>query len=134
MGHDDHIKTVQSIYEAFGRGDVDAILDQLTDDIDWAVEPAGSAPWNGLRRGKPEVAAFFRALAENVIVTEFMPLAFAANDTDVMAVIRYAVAVPATGKSGSMDLHHWWRFRDDKICFMRGTEDAALTAQLRSVH
>jgi hypothetical protein len=27
-----------------------------------------------------------------------------------------------------MDIHHWWRFRDDRICFYRGTEDTAATA------
>ena len=129
---DTKIQTIQGIYEAFGRGDVDAILDQVTDDVDWAVEPEGSAPWNGLRRGKGEVANFFKAIGENVEVTEFTPLAFASNETDVMVVIRYGVQVPATGKSGSMDLHHWWRFRDDKVHFVRGTEDTALTANLLS--
>ena len=130
MGADENVKTVQAVYEAFGRGDVGAILDKLTDDVDWAVEPTGAAPWNGLRRGKSEVAAFFKAIADNSEVTEFTPLAFAWNDTEVMTVVRYGARLPATGKSGSMDLHHWWRFRGDKVCFVRGTEDTALVANL----
>ena len=129
---DTKIQTIQGIYEAFGRGDVDAILDNVTDDVDWAVEPEGSAPWNWVRRGKGEVANFFKAIGENVEVTEFTPLAFASNETDVMVVIRYGVRVPATEKSGAMDLHHWWRFRDDKIYFVRGTEDTVLTTNLLS--
>ena len=36
---------------------------------------------------------------------------------------------PATGKSLTMDIHHWFRFRDGKIYFYRGTEDTAATAQ-----
>jgi hypothetical protein len=28
-----------------------------------------------------------------------------------------------------MDIHHWFRFRDGKICFYRGTEDSARTAE-----
>jgi ketosteroid isomerase-like protein len=47
-----------------------------------------------------------------------------------MVVIRYAERSRATGKSGDMDLHHWWRFRDGKIWFVRGTEDTLLTSQL----
>jgi len=35
-----------------------------------------------------------------------------------------------TGKSGAMNLHHWWRFRDGRICWYRGSEDTALTAEL----
>lgn len=130
MGAEEHVKTIQLVYEAFGRGDVQAILDHLTDDVDWAVEPEGSAPWNGLRRGKVEVVAFFRALGETVEVTDFTPLAFASNDTDVMVVIRYAVRARATGKSAAMDLHHWFRFAGDKISFVRGTEDTAKTNEM----
>jgi hypothetical protein len=29
-----------------------------------------------------------------------------------------------------MDIHHWWRFRDGKSCFYRGTEDTAQTQEL----
>jgi ketosteroid isomerase-like protein len=128
---DTKIETVQGIYEAFGTGDVAAILDVLTDDVDFGSEPDSTiAPWHGRRRNKAEVTAFFQAIADNVEVTEFTPLAFTSNETDVMAVIRFGVRVPATGKSGTMDLHHWWRFDGDKVCFYRGTEDTALTAEL----
>jgi ketosteroid isomerase-like protein len=40
------------------------------------------------------------------------------------------VRVPTTDKRGAMDVHHWFRFRDGKIAFYRGTEDTALTAHL----
>ena len=73
---------------------------------------------------------FFAAIAETLDVTEFTPLAFTANDTDVMAVIRFGFTVKDTGRSATMDLHHWWRFRDDKITWYRGTEDTALTARV----
>ena len=128
---DSKVETIQSVYEAFGRGDVAAILETLTDDVDWAVGGESSvAAWYGRRTGKTEVAGFFAALGTTVEVTEFTPLSFASNDTDVMVVIRYGVRVPATGKSGTMDLHHWFRFRDGKIWYVRGTEDTALTAEL----
>ena len=128
---DPKITTVQEIYAAFSRGDVEAILAHLTDDVDWAPEAESAiAPWHGVRKGKENVPSFFEALAKTVDVTEFTPLAFASNETDVMVVIRFGVTVRATGKSGAMDLHHWWRFRGDKIYFYRGTEDTALTAAL----
>lgn len=130
---DQKIETIQTIYEAFGTGDVAAILDRLADDLDFGSEVDSKiAPWHGLRRTKPEVVEFFQAIGENLEVTEFTLLSIASNDTDVMAVIRFGVKVPATGKSGTMDLHHWWRFDGDKVCFYRGTEDTALTADLLS--
>jgi ketosteroid isomerase-like protein len=130
MGAEENLKTVQLIYEAFSRGDIAAVLEPMTDDVDFAVEPNGPAPWHGLRRGKAAVAEFFQALAENVEVTDFTPLAFTTNDTDVMVVIRYTHRARATGKSGTMDLHHWWRFGDGGIWFVRGTEDTLLDTQL----
>jgi ketosteroid isomerase-like protein len=72
----------------------------------------------------------FEQLAADIEVTEFTPLSFTSNDSDVMVVIRFGLRVPATGKSGTMDIHHRWRFRDGKICFYRGTEDTSLTAAL----
>ena len=128
---DPKIESVQAVYEAFGRGDVAAILDQVTDDVDWASEPESNlAPWHGIHHGKAELPHFFAAIAETLDVTEFTPLAFAASDTDVMAVIRFGFTVKDTGRSATMDLHHWWRFRDDKITWYRGTEDTALTARV----
>ncbi len=38
MSADTNTKTIQTMYEAFGRGDVDAILGNLTDVVDWAAD------------------------------------------------------------------------------------------------
>jgi ketosteroid isomerase-like protein len=128
---DQKIQTVQRVYEAFGRGDIGFILDQLTDDVDWASCPDSHiAPWRGIHRGKAEVPNFFKALGENLEITEFTPLSFAANETDVMVVTRWAATALATGKSIAMDIHHWWRFRDGKIYLYRGTEDTVQTRDL----
>ena len=88
MNADTNIKTIAQVYEAFGRGDVAAILDAVTDDVDWAAEASSAAaPWYGARHGKDAVAAFFEAFG----------------------------------------LHHFFRFRDGKIAYYRGTEDTAQT-------
>src|SRR5690242_9401996 len=69
---DPKIAAVQRLYAAFGRGDVDAVLAELADDVDWAAEAAGSSvPWWGEFRGKAEVPRFFKEIGSNVDVTEF---------------------------------------------------------------
>ncbi|HTR91776.1 MAG TPA: nuclear transport factor 2 family protein [Trebonia sp.] len=127
MSTDQNIATTKLMYQAFGTGDVQAILDLVTDDIDWSTDAAiESAPWYGPRHGKGEVADFFAGVGKTGPVTEFTPLAFAGNeDGDVMVFLRYAFTVTATGKQVAMNMHHYWRFRDGKVCFVRSSEDTA---------
>lgn len=134
MGAEQNIETVKAIYEAFGRGDVDAVLEQCTDDVDWATDAAVAvAPWHGVKHGKAEVPSFFAGIAETGPVTEFTPLAFAGNaDGDVLVFLRYAFTVTATGKDVATNLHHYFRFRDGKVAYYRGSEDTALIASALS--
>jgi uncharacterized protein len=125
---DANIKTITAVYEAFGRGDVTAILDAVTDDVDWAAEAASSAaPWYGVRHGKDAVAVFFSDFGSAMEVEEFTPVSFAANDTDVLAVVRFRARSRSTGRTAQMNLHHYFKFRDGKIAYYRGTEDTAQT-------
>lgn len=134
MSADANIKTITEVYEAFGRGDVAAILDTLTDDVDWAAEAGSSAaPWYGVRHGKDAVAEFFTAFGSTMEVIEFTPVSLAANENDVLTVVRFRARSRSTGKAAEMDLHHYFKFRDGKIAYYRGTEDTAQTeAALRS--
>jgi uncharacterized protein len=131
MGAGENIETVKGLYGAFGRGDVPAILDCLTEDVDWSTDAAiASAPWYGARRGKAEVPSFFEGIARTGPVTEFELVSIAGNDDgDVLAFIRYRFTVTATGKDVAMNLHHCWRFRDGKVCYVRASEDTALVAE-----
>ena len=128
VGADENIKTIQTVYEAFGRGYVGAVLDHVTDDVDWATETSSTvAPWYGVRRGKDGVGAFFAAFGSTMEVQEFSPLSFAANDTEVHTVVHCLATARTTGKSIDNDLHHFFRFHDGKISYYRGTEDTAQT-------
>jgi ketosteroid isomerase-like protein len=61
---------------------------------------------------------------------EFTPLAFATSDTEVMVLIRYRVTAKASGREASMQIHHYWRFRDGSVDQWRGSEDTEQTAAL----
>jgi uncharacterized protein len=127
----DNIETIKSVYAAFGRGDVGAIVDAVTDDVDWASDTSSDgAPWYGVRKGKEGVGAFFEAFGKAMEVEDFTPLTFAAStEGDVLTVVRFAVRSRETGKFAKMQLHHWFRFRDGKISYYRGTEDTAITVE-----
>jgi ketosteroid isomerase-like protein len=129
MSADANTKTIQAVYEAFGRGDVAAIVDVVTDDVDWGAETSSTAvPWYGVHHGKDGVVSFFEAFGSTMDVEQFEPVSFAANDTDVHTLVHFKAKRRATGASLAMDLHHFFQFRDGKISYYRGTEDSALTA------
>ena len=126
---DPKIETIQRLYEAVGRNDIDAILAEVADDVDWAAEAAStSVPWYGNFAGKGEVPLFFKELGTNIEITDFTPLAFTSDETNVIVPVRFAYTVNATGKSTSMTMLHWWRFADGKIVYFRGTEDTEQSA------
>jgi ketosteroid isomerase-like protein len=130
MSAERNMETTKGMYEAFGRGDVETILERVTDDVDWSTDAAiESAPWYGPRHGKDGVRSFFEAIGKTGPVTQFTPLSFTSNeDGDVMVLIRYAFTVAATGKDVAMNMHHYFKFRDGKVCFVRSSEDTAQVA------
>ena len=129
MSGSQNIETITAVYDAFGRGDVGAIVDAVTDDVDWASDTSSDgAPWYGVRTGKEGVGAFFEAFGKAMDVDDFTPLTYATNaDGDVLTVVRFGVRSRETGKAAAMQLHHWFRFTKGKISYYRGTEDTAIT-------
>jgi ketosteroid isomerase-like protein len=108
--------TVQRIYEAFGRGDVAEVLEQLADDVTWEHWETGNSaqdagvPWLARRTGRAEVAAFFETLARELEFHSFQPLALLEGEGTVAAVIRGDVTVRATGRRIRDDEVHLWTF------------------------
>jgi len=131
MNQQGNLTLVREIYDAVGRGDVAAILDRVTDDVDWSAEAASdAAPWYGPRTGKAGVASFFRDLAESIEITQFDPHSFAAGGDDVHLLVRWTYRSIATGQQASMTMHHYWRIRDGKVGQFRGSEDTQQTARV----
>ena len=96
-----HIGTVQQLYEAFGKGDVPAILGHLADDVDW--EYGGDAtglPWLQARRGPAQVAGFFQDLAA-LDIQRFQPTTFLESGNVVVVLIQLEVVVRATAGGSS---------------------------------
>ena len=124
---DPKIEAVQRLYAGYGARNIDAVLAEVDDNVDWAAEAAGTGvPWWGSFSGRAHVPGFFEAIGANVDVTEFDLVSFTANDTDVVATVHWTFTVHKTGKSASMYMQHWWRFGNDgKIVFFRGSEDTA---------
>lgn len=107
-----NLETVQSIYAAFGRGDVPAILATMSPDVDWEYGWSDSGvPWLAPRRGVQGVTAFFEALHTNVEFQRFEVNEMLSQDHLVVVLVSLAFTVRRTGvQVQETDEVHVWRF------------------------
>jgi uncharacterized protein len=124
----DHVSTVSGIYQAFGTGDVGWILDQLADDVAWehGIRDTG-LPWLVPGTGKDHVLSFFQALGSGVAFDVFEPGPICDGGDTVIAAVREAGTVLATGRRIEEDVFvHIWKFgADGKITSFRHVGDFA---------
>lgn len=104
------VDAVQNICEAFGRGDVAAILAALEEDIDWRVPE--NLPHGGDFRGRDSVGRFFQGIGENwdglaVDIEDIL-----SGDGRVVVLARIHGKLRATGEETGYTAAHAWTVRD----------------------
>ena len=126
-----NLETAQAIYEAFGRGDIEFILEQVADDIRWdqreSPGPAhgGAVPTLVARAGKAGVGEFFAALA-GLEFHDFMITNLLEGSNQVAAIAEIDATVQATGTRIRDTEVHLMTFDDDgKIVELRHILDTA---------
>src|SRR5262245_55775139 len=79
-----NIAFVQSLYAAFGRGDIETIIAGLAPDVDWTVNGRSKDyPMLGNWKGQEGVQQFFAGVAEHEEAIAFTPLEFFGADDRV---------------------------------------------------
>jgi ketosteroid isomerase-like protein len=106
-----NLQATQEIYEAFGRGDVPAILSKLSEAVDWEYGASSSnVPWLQRRQGRDGAAAFFSSLGE-IQIQKFTPKAFLDGGGLVVVLVDIEFTVKVTGKRVvAEDKVHIWHF------------------------
>jgi ketosteroid isomerase-like protein len=116
---------VQQGYEALGRGDIPALLDLLTDDVEWIHQGPSVIPVAGTRHGHEAVAEYFSWLDENLQLEQFEPREFVAQGDTVVVVGFERSVSKATGHTIEQEWAHVYTLRDGKIAKVRYFEDTA---------
>jgi ketosteroid isomerase-like protein len=131
MGAAENKATVAAAYEAFGRGDVQAVIDTNADDAVWTINTGPGSPLAGEHKGKDGIGALFGKIGESIEITKF-DIAPVAADGDVVVARGYqAYTVKATGKTVEGPLIHFFTFNAAGKCtqfeeFEIGVDDAFL--------
>jgi len=124
-----NLAVVGGIYEAFGRGDIDFILDQVADDCAWESwldnhgQKAGIPPMTP-RHGRAGVAEFFAYVA-TMEIQAFQVLDMLASDRQVVVEVQISIALPGGGSVTDEELHLYSLNDAGRISRMRHYVDTA---------
>lgn len=129
-----NIKLLQDAFDAFKRGDIQAVIDALTEDVTWGLAGRSEdVPFLGIRHGKAGALEFFRVLGEVQTVTAFEPKRYAATEDMVFGWGRTEWTMVGNGVSGDNDWLFTATVRGGKISAFRGYLDtAAMTEAYRA--
>lgn len=115
------LKTAQQMYASFGRGDLQAVLNVLADDIEWEVRgPTHIVPWTGKRRGRDQVAEYFKLIGETVVINTFEQQDIIAQDEKVMAIFHEQARNKKTGRTYETAIVHSIVVRRQKVAKFDG--------------
>jgi ketosteroid isomerase-like protein len=123
-----NVEVVQESYEAVGRGDIPALLDLLTDDVEWTFQGPSVIPFAGTRRGREGVAEFFSLVGGNLEFERFEPREFVAQGDTVVVLGFERSLVKPTGRTFEQEWAHVYKLRDGKVAEFLALEDTAAHA------
>jgi hypothetical protein len=126
----DNVTLLKSLYEAFGRGEIPAVLGAMSPDIKWheaegnPYQPSGE-PWVGPDAVLNEL---FMRLGTEWDGFAVQPKTFYAASDHVIVEARYSGTYKKTGKSIDAQVCHVWDVKDGKVTKFQQYVD---TAQLQ---
>jgi uncharacterized protein len=131
--NEQNVQTVRRGYEAFGRGDIEGLLQILDESIRWVTPGPPEVPTSGTRVGRQQVAEFFMRVDETLAIQRFEPRMFLADGDHVVVVGDDTAQVKATGKVLDSAWVHVFTLKNGKVVdFAEYMDVSALAAELRA--
>ena len=130
----DSVATVRSIYEAFGKGDVQTVLGLMSEKVEWN-EAEHFTYWTGGPFVGPKAVlngVFARIGQDFDGFTVDVGRVVGCGDT-VLSEGRYRGTVKATGKRLDVQVAHVWDVRDGKVVRFQQYVDTWQVAQATGV-
>lgn len=130
MPEQENVDLIRRLYEAFGKGDINTIIDHLASQFVWRFDAPSSVPFAGDFKTPDEVRrGFFGSLAETQKDQAVKPEEFIARDDNVVAIGRYSAVVTATNKRIDVPLVHVFSIQNGKVTRYLNFTDSATIAE-----
>jgi len=110
MGAAENKATVVAAYEAFGRGDVAAVIAVNAPDAVWVIHTSPNATFAGEHKGLDGIGGIFEQIGVSADITMFDMHPVAAEGDTVVAYGSQTYTVKKTGKTVSGPLIHLFTF------------------------
>lgn len=130
MNDQENIKAIQDHIAAFGRGDIETITRQCTEDVVWNPPLSeGIIPYNRPWQGRDGVRQYCSLLMGALEWESFeIPLLLAAQDDHVLIMGKERFKVRATGKTVNNTFITVFKMRDGLIAEFTLCENTELVA------
>lgn len=126
-----NLTTIKTIYEAFSKGDVQTILNEMDDAVQWeawadnAAQKAG-VPWLQARSGNAGVLSFFQYLGTKTKLLNFQILGLMEGQNQVAVEFIIEIEMLEFGTRYRDEEIHLWTFNDaGKVIRLRHYTDTA---------
>jgi uncharacterized protein len=130
MPEQENVDLIRRLYEAFGKGDINTIIDHLASQFVWRFDSPSSVPFAGDFKTPDEVRrGFFGSLAETQKDQAVKPEEFIARDDNVVVIGRYSAVVTATNKRIDVPLVHVFTIQNGKVTRYLNFTDSATIAE-----
>lgn len=105
---------VNQLYDAFNRGDVNTILNTLSNDCIWEVMGQPEIPFAGIYHGRDDIKEFFGKLMDSLEMSEFTAEHILENGNLVIATGHFTAMARKTNKRFSTIWSMTYEFNDDE--------------------
>ena len=132
---EENLDVIRRGYEAFGRGDINALLESFDEQINWVTPGPPELVTSGNRTGRQAVAQFFTAVNDTFEIQRFEPGEFLAQGDRIVVLGSETARVRATGKVIELDWVHVFALRNRKVtAFQEFFDTAAVVAAMSAAH
>lgn len=125
---DSNLELVRGLYEAFGEGDIDTVVEALDEDVTW-IEAEGfpTSTEDGVFRGPQEVLeGVFAFLGEAFEGFTVVPDRFVDGGDTIVAIGTYSGTYGETGDPFEASFAHVWDLEGGEVTRFEQIADTAL--------
>ena len=125
------VDATQTLYAAFGRGDVPTILAMLAPEFEWSFKGSSGLPYTRTCRTQAEVASWFGDVAAVDDIQAFEPREFIGSGNSVTVLGFERTVARPSGKVFECDWVHVFSYENGQLKRFWGMYDTEASARAR---